>query len=130
MLSGDRSGNLRKIHDQLVALGLKTRMPSNSSTLLFEAVNRGRERIGLAALRDTNGGIFSFPRTYWGTRRADITTAVSDIDSTYFMPTEGSFSSSQYSAFQIRITGNTIDAIQRVITNLIGEHFNLIFNNR
>lgn len=130
MLNGDQSGRLRKIHDQLVNIGLKTRMPSNSSTLLFEAIGPKKERIGLAALRDSAGGIFSFPKTYWITKYSELATAASAIDGIYFLPTEGPFSSSQYSLHQIRITENTKNEIQKIIDNFIRKHFNYICKNQ
>lgn len=123
MLSGDPSGRLRLLHDQLVSIGLKTKMPSNSSTLLFEAVSNKGERIGLAALRDARGDVFSFPSTYWGSRMAEVEGALSGIDRSHFISTEGAFSTSQYSARQVRVSAVTIEQLELVVSGLMSRHF-------
>ena len=123
LLKGDPSGRLRRLHDQLVSIGLKTKMPSNSSTLLFEVVNVEGERIGLAALRDAGGDVFSFPRPYWGRRIGEVEEALSGIDRSNFIATEGAFSSSQYSARQVRVSVTTMTQLERVVSGLISHHF-------
>jgi hypothetical protein len=46
MMSADPSGLLQQLHDGLVALGLKTKLPPNSETLLFEVITQKKERVG------------------------------------------------------------------------------------
>lgn len=122
MLNGDPSGRLRRLHDQLVAVGLKTKMPPNSSTLLFEAVSSQGERIGLAALRDAGTDVFSFPRPYWVRHIGAMEQALSGIDHSQFVATDGAFSSSQYSARQVRISVTTIAELELVVAGLISQH--------
>lgn len=122
LLKGDSSGRLRRLHDQLVSIGLKTRMPSNSSTLLFEVVNVQGKRIGLAALRDAGADVFSFPRAHWGQRISEIEEALYGIDRSHFIATEGAFSSSQYSVRQVRVSVATIAQLELVVSGLISRH--------
>lgn len=122
LLDSDRSGRLRQLHDQLVSASLKTKMPSNSSTLLFEVVAKDKSRHGLVAFRSGSSQILSFPRTYWGSRTQDLNEALGKIDHCHFIETDGAFSSSQYSLRQVRVTEHTMKALQDVIDILIVPH--------
>ncbi len=122
LLASDPSGRLRQLHDQLVSIGLKTKMPSNSATLLFEAVAKDKSRHGLAAFRSGSSQIFSFPRTYWAPRLRELQAALAGIDRCHFVETEGAFSSSQYSVQQVRVTQHTASELQAVVSSLISRH--------
>ena len=122
MLNGDASGRLRLLHNQLVSIGLKTRMPSNSSTLLFQAVDNNGKRLDLAALRDAGGDVLSFPSSYWRSRMAELESALTSIDKSHFIGTGGSFTTSQYSARQVSVSAVTIASLERVASGLIASH--------
>ena len=122
MLVGDSSGRLRLLHDQLVALGLKSKLPSNTETLLFEVVTPEKERIGLAALRGGNTEVFSFPRPYWGRRARELEAALSGIHPRHFVETEGFVSSSQFSLRQVRISSDTIQELSSIVAGLVCTH--------
>jgi hypothetical protein len=120
MLAADSSGRLRALHDDLIGLGLKTKISSNTETLLFEAVSPQKERIGLAALRPGVSEIFSFPRPFWVRHVQQLDAALSAIDCQHLVETEGFVSSSQYSLRQIRISEDTIAQLRSVVQVLIG----------
>ena len=122
LLDSDRSGRLRQLHDQLVTAGLKTNMPSNSSTLLFEAVAKDKKRHGIVALRSSGSHIFSFPKSYWGPRVQELNAALGNIDNCHFIETDGAVSSSQYSLKQVRVTEHTVEALRNIVGTLIAPH--------
>lgn len=122
LLASDPSGRLQQLHDQLVSIGLKTKMPSNTETLLFEAVAKDKSKHGLAAFRSGSSQIFSFPRTYWAPRLRELQAALAGIDRCHFVEPEGAFSSSQYSVQQVRVTQHTFTELQAVVRALIARH--------
>ena len=122
LLASDPSGRLQRLHDQLVSIGLKTRMPSNTETLLFEAVAKDKSRHGLAAFRSGSSQVFSFPRTYWARRMSELRAAVANIDRCHFIELEGGFSGSQNSILQVRVTQHTEGDLEAVVHALIASH--------
>ena len=122
LLSLDTTGHLRRLHDQLLGLGLKTRMPSNSKTLLFEVVDRTGKKHGLAAMRSGYVSVFSFPKTYWTPRRSELDQSLSSIGIRHFVETQDSVSESQYSAKQVRISDEVANALTAVVNSLMAQH--------
>ncbi len=114
-IRSDSSGSIRRIHDLLIASGLKFRGSSNSETLLYYFLKDG-EQTGVAALRK---GIFSFPAPFWGSRASLLRAAMSHVESFHHVATSGFVSSSQYSAGQILINAATTPAIETIITTTI-----------
>lgn len=122
LLDRDTSGHLRPLYNGLIEIGLKTTMPSNSKTLLFEASGHDRKKHGLAAIRSGNGSVLSFPKTYWGPRKSELEKAVAHIAARHFVETHGAVSESQYSAMQIRVSQDTVADLLAIIRNLIAQH--------
>jgi len=122
MLSADSSGRLRQLHDRLVAIGLKTRLPSNSETLLFEVATPAKKSVGLAAIRSSHIDVFSFPKPYWVQHAQELYTALASIEHFDHIEPEGFVSSSQYSLKQIRISADTIARLDAIATDLIASH--------
>lgn len=121
LLDRDVAGHLRRIHDCLIALGLTTRMPPNSQTLLFE-VRDGGKMHGLAAMRSGYVNVLSFPKTYWASRLSALERGLSSIGARHFIETQGAISESQYSIRQVRVSNETAGELELVVNNLIAEH--------
>jgi hypothetical protein len=124
MLTEDSSGRLRRLHDQLVSLGLKTKLPRNTETLLFEAVTSEGERVGLAAIRGGITEVLSFPRPYWLRHVQQLDASLSAIHPRHFIQTEGFVSSSQYSLRQVRVSGDTVEQLSVIVGALVRAHAN------
>jgi hypothetical protein len=122
MLSRDTSGRLRALHDQLVELGLKTKISSNTETLLFIALTPTKEQVGVAAMRGGNSEVLSFPKTYWIRHAAELDSALARIPSRHILPTEGPVSSSQYSLRQVRVSTDTFAELQAVVGDVVRAH--------
>src|SRR4051812_38383303 len=108
LLASDTSGRLRLLHDQLVALDLKIKMPKNTDTLLFEAVTPEKERVGVVARRGENTEVLSFSKPYWIRHAAELDTSLRGIEPRHKVETEGFVSTSQYSLRQIRVSADTV----------------------
>lgn len=122
LLSSDRSGSLTLLHAHLIGIGLKTKMPSNSATLLFEAIDLSKARHGLVAFRSGSFPVFSFPSTYWQPRASEVAAAISAIDRGLLVVPDGAISSSQYSMCQVRVTDHTINQLVAIADTLISRH--------
>ncbi|KQQ96137.1 hypothetical protein ASF77_21775 [Massilia sp. Leaf139] len=122
MLGSDPSGRLKRLYDSLTALGLKTRLPPNSETLLFEIITAKKQHIGLAAIRAGHTEVLSFPKPYWARHAPELRAAVAAIEDFHHIDTEGFVSSSQYSLKQIRISRDTIERLDEIVKNLIASH--------
>jgi hypothetical protein len=122
LLAADPSGRLRALHDQLVALDLKTKMSSNTDTLLFEAVTSTKERVGVAAIRGGNTEVLSFPRPYWVRHAAELDASLAGVEPRHFVEPEGFVSSSQYSLRQVRVSTDTLSILHAVIAGLVRRH--------
>lgn len=122
LLDRDVCGHLRRLYDCLIEIGLKTKMPTNSKTLLFEGSGQNRKKHGLAAMRSGNASVLSFPKTYWGPRKDELMKAVEHISSRHFIDVQGAVSESQYSAMQIRVSDDTVADLLGIIRNLIAQH--------
>lgn len=122
LLAQDTTGNLRRLHDRLVALGLKTKMPPNSQTLLFEASDDAGRKVGLAAMRSGYVSVFSFPKTYWRPRLKLLEEALSAIGPRHFVQTQELVSESQYSARQLRVSPDIERELMAVVEGLIANH--------
>jgi hypothetical protein len=119
MLSADASGRLRQLHDDLIGLGLKTKISSNTDTLLFEAATPKKDRVGIAAMRPGVAEIFSFPRPYWIGHVQELDAALSQIDKRHLIETEGFVSASQYSLRQVRISEDTFSQLRGLVQGII-----------
>ena len=124
MLGADPSGRLKQLHDSLIALGMKTRLPSNSETLLFEVVTAKKARIGLAAIRSSHTDVFSFPKPYWVGHARELHSSLAAIEDYHHVEPEGFVSNSQFSLKQIRISRDTIERLETIVKNLIASHVN------
>lgn len=122
LLDRDTSGHLLPLYNGLIEIGLKTTMPSNSKTLLFEASGHDRKKHGLAAMRSGTFSVLSFPKTYWAPRKSDLEAAVAHIAARHFVETRGAVSESQHSAMQIRVSQETVADLLAIIRNLITQH--------
>ena len=129
LLAGDPSGRLRALHDQLVGLGLKTKMVRNSDTLLFEAITVERERVGVAAIRGGNTEVLSFPRPYWVRHVSELDDALRTIEERHLVSPEGFVSSSQYSLRQVRVSSDTAAQLQAIVSDLVCRHVRSITND-
>ena len=129
LLAQDTAGHLRRLHDRLVALGLKTKMSPNSKTLLFEANDRVGKKHGLAAMRSGYVNVFSFPKTYWNPRKRALDNALSGIGARHFVETQDAVSESQYSARQVRVSTETAQEVMAVVDRLIAAHSAALLNN-
>jgi hypothetical protein len=111
----DASGGIRRIHNALIEAGFKFKGPSNSQTLLYYFRSNGKE-VGIAAMRGSPS-LLSFPAPFWrgrsrlgeALRRASI----------FCIEPEGSFSSSQYSAGQLRITPASIETLLAIVDEIM-----------
>lgn len=119
MLSADSSGRLRELYNDLIGLGLKTKISKNTETLLFEAITPSKERVGIVAMRSGVADIFSLPRAYWIRLAPEVDAALSSIGSRHFIETQGFVSSSQYSLRQVRISGDTSLQLKQFIKELV-----------
>ena len=122
MLASDTSGRLRALHDQLVALGLKTKIGSNTETLLFNASTPTKELVGVTAMRGGTSEVLSFPKHYWIRHAAALDSALARIPSWHMLPTEGPVSSSQYSLRQVRVCPDTFVELQAVVDDVVRAH--------
>lgn len=122
LLTADPSGRLRLLHDQLVALGLKTKMVRNSDTLLFEVVVPAACRIGIAAIRGGNTEVLSFPRPYWIRHANELDRSLETIEARHLIAPEGFVSQSQYSLRQIRVSSDTFARLQLLIAGIVRVH--------
>lgn len=122
LLSTDPSGRLRSLHDQLITLGLKTKMGRNSDTLLFEAITPTKERVGLLAMRGGNTEVLSFPRAYWVRHTAELDSALENIEPRHIVPPEGFISQSQYSLRQVRVSLHTFTYLQTLVSSMVQSH--------
>jgi hypothetical protein len=122
MLNADSTGLLRRLHAQLIDLGLRTRLPSNTDTLPFEAVKPTKERVGVAAIRAGSTDVMSLPRPYWAGHAAELDAALAEVQPRHFIETTGFVSSSQYSLRQVRISPDTIEHLSSVIADLLCRH--------
>lgn len=122
LLDRDTSGHLLALYTSLIEIGLKTTMPSNSRTLLFEASGHDRKKHGLAAMRSGTCSVLSFPKTYWAPRKRELEAAVAHIPVRHFVETRGAVSESQHSAMQIRVSQDTAADLLAIIRNLIVQH--------
>lgn len=126
LLNLDSTGHLRRLHERLLELGLRTHMPSNSKTLFFEFSDGMGNKHGLAAMRTGYISVFSFPRTYWEQRRTELMHAISGIGARHFIETQGAVSESQYSFKQVRVSDDTANELLQVINGLITQHITIL----
>jgi len=126
LLSSDTSGRTKALYDLLIEIGLKTKIGKNTDTLLFEATNRSKEKIGLVAFRPGIYPIFSLPRPYWIRLGTEVDKALATIQPRHFVETEGFVSTSQYSLRQIKISEDTFEHLKDIVSGLISQNFHEI----
>lgn len=114
-ICGDSSGGIERIHNSLIAAGLKYKGPANSKTLLYYFRRNGHE-VGVVAMRDSPP-LLSFPSAFWS-GRPNLRVAL-NRGASHFIEPEGLVSQSQYSAGQLRITTTSIETLLLIAREII-----------
>lgn len=122
LLAQDDAGHLRRLHDRLLEIGLKTKISPNSKTLLFEATDNEGKKHGLAAMRSGYVSVFSFPKAFWSSRKTMLDQALSRIGARHFIETQDAVSESQYSVRQVRVSDDTARELMAVVNSLLACH--------